>query len=165
MTASIRLIKFGGPWCSHCVAMDKARTLEQFAAVTSDVVILKHDCPEPDSDLGDPIADAYDAMSMPTLVFEEISSGRELARFEGGLNLTSLREMYTTAKATQTGAETPPKSKRFTKQSVKYEPRVGGYAGVQARAEAAIGADTEALNAVENDTDTDTDTDTEPSDE
>lgn len=131
MQPTIRLIKFGGPWCSHCVAMDKSRVLEQFAAVTPEVVVKRHDIDD-DSAI-DPLADAYDAMSMPTLVFEEITTGRELIRWEGGLNLTKLRELFADAKAVLAGE--PVKNKRQAKQSATYQPRTGGYDDVQARVE------------------------------
>lgn len=126
---TIRLIKFGGPWCSHCVAMDKARTLEQFAAVTADIEVLKHDINDPDDE--DLVADAYDAQSMPTIIFEEISTGLELARYEGGLPLTKLRELYTECKDIQAG-----KRKRGRK-SQRYEPRAGGYSAAVNKAESA----------------------------
>lgn len=133
MQPTIRLIKFGGPWCSHCVAMDKSRVLEQFAAVTPEVAVQRHDIDDEDAE--DPLADAYDAMSMPTLVFEEISTGRELIRWEDGLNLTKLRELFADAKTVLSGSGEPVKNKRQAKQSAGYAPRTGGYSAVQASVE------------------------------
>lgn len=127
MSATIRLIKFGGPWCSHCNAMDKSRVLEQFSAVTPDVEVLKHDIDDPDD--ADPVADAYDAMSMPTLIFEEIATGNELNRYEGGLSLTKLRELYAECKEIQAG------TKKRAKKSARYEPRAGGYHAAVTKAE------------------------------
>lgn len=130
---TIRLIKFGGPWCPACNAMDKARVLDQFAAVTPEVVLLKHNVDDQGAD--DLIADAYDAMSMPTLIFEEIATGRELIRYEGGLNLAKLRELFADAKSILAGTGDPVKNKRQAKLSATYAPRAGGYSGVQANAE------------------------------
>lgn len=133
MQPTIRLIKFGGPWCSHCVAMDKSRVLEQFAAVTSEVVVQRHDIDDMDAE--DPLADAYDAMSMPTLVFEDMATGRELIRWEGGLNLVKLRELFADVKNVLAGTG-PVKNKRQAKQSATYTPRTGGYDTVLAGVEA-----------------------------
>lgn len=133
----LNLIKFGGKWCPACNNMDRQRVLEQFSAVTPDVKIIKHECPEPDSDAEDPIADEYDAYSMPTLVFEDSTTGAEIARYEGGLNFSDLKAFYESVKLIQ--AEQKPVAR--WRQRKKYEPRMGGYYGVQARVE---GSDNEA---------------------
>lgn len=132
MAATIRLIKFGGPWCPACIAMDKARTLEQLAATAPDLELQKHECPE---DAEDPVADAYEAQSMPTLVFEEIATGKELLRFEGGLPLTRLRELYMDARALLAGVTVSGKNKRQAKLAASFEPRPGGYPEVVKQAE------------------------------
>jgi hypothetical protein len=111
--------------------MDKARILEQFQAVTTDVEVQRHDCPE---DADDPVADTYAANSLPTLVFEEIATGRELMRYEGGVSLPTLRELYNEAREVLAGNSVT-KHKKQAKQSASYEPRTGGYPAVVTSAE------------------------------
>lgn len=106
--------------------MDRMRVLEQFKAVTPEVNIIRHEVPD---EAEDPIADAYDVRAMPTLIFEDMTSGLELARAEGGMNLSDLRKLYGKAQAVATG------DAKVGKKQQKYGPRVGGYDGVKTRAE------------------------------
>lgn len=106
----ITLIKFGAPWCSACHHMDKARTLEQFAATTG-VTLVKHDLKANDDgdEQPDPIADEYEVQSLPTLVFED-EDGNQLERIEGGISLRDLRKKFDAIRAAEP-------SKRKTKSN------------------------------------------------
>lgn len=136
MSAKLRLIKFGGKWCGACNHMDKQRVLEQFAAITPDVIVLKHEVASPEDEADDPIADAYDAQAMPTMIFEDSVSGVELCRFEGGMSLKDLRGMYDAAKLLTSGLKLTKELNKYRPRT-KYEPRTGGYDGVKSRAESA----------------------------
>lgn len=125
---ALQLIKFGGKWCAACQFMEQQRVLEQFAAVTRQVNVIKHEISE-EEDLEDPVADAYDVNALPTLVFEDTESGLEVARHEGGISMRDLQALYAKAQAVASGEE------KLSKKLQKFAPRPGGYEGVRKRAE------------------------------
>ena len=102
----LRLVKFGSPHCSPCVAMDKAKTLEKLQAKFPDLEVEKIDLmldPDFKDGLSDDqvkamtangdIADEYDVEAMPTFVFET-DDGTEVHRETGGQSLSGLETAY-----------------------------------------------------------------------
>lgn len=128
--AKIQLIKFGGEWCAVCNHMDRARVIEQLAAISPDLNVIKHEMHE-DADVEDPIEEAYGIRAAPTLIFEDPTTGQELIRHEGGLSLTDLKKLYGNAQEIAAG------DRKLSKNAQKHAPRLGGYEGVRARAEQA----------------------------
>lgn len=97
----ITLIKFGGDFCSPCKALDRAKTLEKLVARHPNVTIVKHNVadkegmtpPGSEYEKGEKLAQIYGVNGLPTLVFEDANQ-HELGRFEGGIRLDELEELY-----------------------------------------------------------------------
>lgn len=91
-----KLIKFEAGTCAFCKSMDKAKTLEKFAAKHPDVQVLKcmiaDDKGVPYKD-GERWANVYGVAALPTLVVETID-GRELGRVEGALPPSALEKVF-----------------------------------------------------------------------
>ena len=87
-----RLLRFGSDVCGPCLGMDKAKTLEKFAAAHPEVTVLrlcladKKGVPYKDANEW---ADAYGIMATPTLIFES-EDGRELVRLEAAVSVKDL---------------------------------------------------------------------------
>lgn len=99
-----KLIKFESGTCAFCKSMDKAKTLEKFAAKYPDVTVIK--CMIADTkgaifEDGEKWANAYGISALPTLVLET-DDGRELVREEGSMPLGALEKMLERAKARET---------------------------------------------------------------
>lgn len=98
---TIKLIKFGGEFCAPCRAMDKAQTLEKFAAKYPEVHVIRVDTADkkgvPYLD-GEKVAEAYGITALPTLVFERIGEVGELVRADGAHKLADIEELYAVAK-------------------------------------------------------------------
>lgn len=87
-----RLLRFGSDVCGPCVGMDRAKTLEKFAAAHPEVTVLrvcladKKGVPYRDANEW---ADTYGIAATPTLIFES-DAGAELVRLEQAVTLKDL---------------------------------------------------------------------------
>jgi thioredoxin 1 len=82
-TPGITLVDFTAEWCAPCRML--APVLEQLAAETDDLTVLKVDADESWE-----VAATFDVMSFPTLAF--FVDGHEVHRLVGARGLGSLRE-------------------------------------------------------------------------
>lgn len=97
----IKLLVFSSKGCINCVQMKKRKVVDLFAKDNEQVEVEEVDT---DSEEGDTLADKYNVMSLPTLVFEYTDApGAELLRQEGAVTLQQLGALYERALAKGAG--------------------------------------------------------------
>lgn len=88
----ITLLKIGAKYCAPCKAMDRAGTLDKFAAKHPDVRVEQHD----DNEYGDSkpwarLADKWKVRDVPTLIW--VAGGEELLR-SNNVGARAIEEQY-----------------------------------------------------------------------
>lgn len=97
----LKLLVFSSKQCSACQFMKKRKVVELFKKDNESVEVEEIDT---DTDEGSDRADAYNVMSLPTLVFEYTAApGAELVREEGAVTLQQLGALHMRALAKGAG--------------------------------------------------------------
>lgn len=88
----MKLLVFSSKQCSACQFMKKKKVVDLFKKDNESVEVEEIDT---DTNEGSDRADAYDVMSLPTLVFEYADApGAELVREEGAVILQQLGALH-----------------------------------------------------------------------
>lgn len=95
----MKLIKFGGTWCSPCQAQEKTQLLEKFCADKPHLTLKKINLPETESEEGketpDEIsADEFDVTALPTIIFCSEDEQVIFADVGGAVSPGGLEKLY-----------------------------------------------------------------------
>ena len=97
----LKLLVFSSKACSACQFMKKRKVVDLFKKDNENVEVEEIDT---DTDDGSDRADAYEVMSLPTLIFEYAElGGAELVREEGAVILQQLGALHMRALAKGAG--------------------------------------------------------------
>lgn len=109
-TKKLKLLVFSSEACSACRFMKSRKVVKLFGEANKGIEIEEIDT---DTDEGDKRADAYDVVSLPTLVFEYVDApGAVLVSEAGGVTLQQLGALAQRALAVGAKRGKPARSKK-----------------------------------------------------
>ncbi len=87
----LTLLKIGAAWCPGCKALDRAGTLNKFAARHPEVKVEQHDDTQTGSKVFEKFAAKWNVKSIPVLIFT--AGGEELVRTED-VSITGMEKAF-----------------------------------------------------------------------